>query len=397
MATGHEERETAESLLDEAIADLLARGEVEFPPYPAIALRISALVRGGDFGLDDLAKLVTSDQSLAADLLRVANSAVYGQGNPTASIPAALSRVGASELSRIALASALGTTALARGPLAILRRRTWRDALSSALLCRELARSRRLAPEDAFTCGLLHDFGRVVAIGAIERISGGERPARPMSADFWDAVVDRHHVSLGVALATRWELPRVVAEAIELHHEEQDEEVELPAMVEVVRLVDPLVHLLRDRSYLQAGMNVVSSLSEEDGDALRRVLKALPGFLTSFEREPSASGSGLLERPERPAPVWRAGDRRVGFRIAGEEYQATGFGPHQLFVRGPVPLPEEMLLEVEALHMPGLVFHARVLLCWGEGDQCGALLMPFALTGPALLHWQGLVPAGGSA
>jgi hypothetical protein len=87
----------------------------------------------------------------------------------------------------------------------------------------------------------------------------------------------------------------------------------------------------------------------------------------------------------------------VRFRIAGREYQATGVGPHQLFVRGPVPLPEEALLEVEALHAPGLSFHARVLLCWPEDGRFGVLLMPFALTGPALLHWQGLVPAGGAA
>lgn len=387
----------AESLLDEAIADLLARGEVEFPPYPAIALRIGALVRGGDFGLDELAKLVTSDQSLASDVLRVANSAVYSLGTPTASIPQAVSRIGAAELSRIALASALGSTALAKGPLAVLRRRTWRDALSSSLLCRELARARGLQPEDAFTCGLLHDFGRVIAIGAIERISGGGRLARPMSAEFWSAVVDRHHVSLGVTLAEQWDLPQVIKDAIELHHEETSEDAEDPKMLEVVRIVDPLVQLLRDKSYLQAGLQAVQALSPEDGDALRRTLRALPGFLASFEREPSPGDARLLEPPEKPAPEWKPEDARVRFRIAGQEYDATGFGPHQLFVRGAVPLPEEMLLEVEALHVPGFVFHARVLLCWPEGTQCGALLMPFALTGPALLHWQGLVPAGGLA
>jgi putative nucleotidyltransferase with HDIG domain len=388
----------AESLLDEAIADLLARGEVEFPPYPAIALKISALVRAGDFGLDELARLVTSDQSLASDVLRVANSAVYSLGVSTASIPQAVSRIGAAELSRIALASALGVTALVRGPLALLRRRTWRDALSASLLCRELARARNLAPEDAFTCGLLHDFGRVIAIGAIERISGGAQQGRPMSAQFWNAVVDRHHVEMGVALAEHWELPRVIKDAIALHHEETSEKAASPALLDVVRIVDPLVQLLRDRSYLQAGLQAVQALSEEDGEALRRTLRSLPGFLTSFEREPTGE-SILLEPPERPAPELRPRpeDARVRFRIAGREYAATGFGPHQLFVRGPAPLPEEMLLEVEALHVPGLVFHARVLLCWPEGSQSGALLMPFALTGPALLHWQGLVPAGGAA
>jgi len=397
VSLGYQDGSRAESLLDEAIANLLARGEVEFPPYPAIALRVSSLVRGGDYGLDDLARLVTSDQSLASDLLRVANSAVYSQGIPTASIPQAVARVGADELSRIALASALGVTALVKGPLSTLRRRTWRDALASSLLCRDLARARRLASEDAFTCGLLHDFGRVIAIGAIERISAGGRLSRPMSAEFWNAVVDRHHVELGVTLAERWDLPRVVAEAIEFHHQDSSEGSSSPEMLDVVRTVDPLVALLCDRSYLQAGLEAVAALSEEDSEALRRILRALPGFLASFEREPSPLGSDLLVPPERPRPAVQPEDRRVRFRIAGQDYDATGFGPHQLFVRGPVPLPEEMLLEVEALHAPGVTFHARVLLCWPEGVLCGALLMPFALTGPALLHWQGLVPASGAA
>jgi putative nucleotidyltransferase with HDIG domain len=392
---------TAEALLDDAIADLVARGAIDFPPYPAIALRISALVRSGDYGLDDLARLVTSDQALAADLLRVANSASYSQGIPTSSIPQAVSRVGADELSRVALASALGATALARGPLANLRRVAWREGLASALLCRELARTRGLPFDDAFTCGLLHDFGRVITIGAIERIAAGQRLSRPMSAQFWNAVVDRHHVALGVTLATRWALPQLVVDAIALHHEETDQGAESPALIGIVRAVDPLVGLLRDRSHLQASLDAVATLSQEDGEALRRVLCGLSGFLASFERAPAAHDGRLLEPPARPTPAWQArprpDDRRVRFRIAGAEYEATGFGPNQLFVRGPVPLPEELLLEVEALHEPGLVFHARVLLCWPDGERCGALLMPFALTGPALLHWQGLVPAGGAA
>ncbi|HVO17934.1 MAG TPA: HDOD domain-containing protein [Anaeromyxobacter sp.] len=398
---GGEESAGAEALLDQTIAELLARDAIDFPPYPAIALRIGALVRAGDYGLDELARLVTSDQSLATDVLRVANSAGYSHGIPTASVAQAVARVGAEELARVALASALGATALARGPLANLRRLAWRDALSSALLCRELARTRGLPGDDAFTCGLLHDFGRVIAIGAIERIAAGQRLARPMSAEFWNRVVDRHHVALGVTLAARWELPHLVIDAVALHHEETDQGAESPAILDVIRTVDPLVGLLRDRSHLQASLDAVGKLTREDGEALRRVLRGLAGYLASFERDSGSPDARLLVRPPRPAPAWEAPprpeDRRVRFRIAGQDYEATGFGPNQLFVRGPAPLPEEFLLEVEALHEPGLVFHARVLLCWPEGEVCGALLMPFALTGPALLHWQGLVPAGGAA
>jgi HD-like signal output (HDOD) protein len=388
----------ARSLLDEAIADLLARDAVELPPYPAVAMRVARLVRGGDFGLDELARLVASDQALATDLLRVANSAYHARGAPVASIPAAVARVGADELARLALASGLGAVALARGPLAALRRRAWHDGLSSAVLCRELARARSLRHEDAFTCGLLHDFGRVIAISAIERIAAGSRPARAMPQAHWDAVADRYHVALGATLASRWELPRVVADAIALHHSGAGEGCASRELVEVVRAVDPLVALLGEHASLgPEEAAAIASLSESDTDALERAIQVLPGFVASFERDPGPPDRALLEPPPVSAPREGGRARRVRLAIGGAEFEATGFAPHQLFVRGPVPLPEGLLLEVEAREREPFSFHARVLLCWPEGERFGASLMPFALTGPALLHWNGLVPAGGAA
>jgi len=382
------------SRLDDAMADLLARDAVELPTYPVIALRLAELMRGGDFGLDELARLASSDQALATDLLRAANSAYYRRGDLIVSIPQAVARVGAEELARIALASGLGAAANARGPLAALRRRAWHDGLASALLCRELARARGLAHEDAFTCGLLHDFGRIIAISALERIAGGARSGRPMPQRFWDAVVDRYHVGLGATLAARWGLPSAVAEAIALHHAGSIEGAAAPGLLEVVRVVDPIVGLLGERASL--GLDeaaAIASLSDPDADALERALQMLAGFVASFEREPAPPDRALLAPPPRPITTLDPPEAGVRLGVGGEAFAVTGFAPQQLVVRGPVPLPEGLLLEIEARHPPGPTFHARVLLCWPEGDRFGAVLAPFALTGPALLHWNALVPA----
>jgi len=380
--------------LDLAMADLVARDAVELPPYPAVALRIARLVRGGDYGLDELAKLVGTDQALAADLLRVANSALYQRGSPVASLPQAASRVGAEELSRLALALGLGPFAAARGPLAPLRRRAWHDALASALMCRDLARVRKLSPDDAFTCGLMHDFGRVIAIAAIERIAAGSQPARAMPASFWTAVVDRYHVDIGRTLAARWQLPEIVADAIALHHVPDAVPAREPGLLEIVRTVDPLVGLLSERSSLgPAEVSAITKLSEADTDALERTLQGLPAFLASLEQPALPDEHEWLEGPSR-LPQQPAGERRVYLHVGGGDFEATGFGPHQLHVRGTVPLPEGLLVEIEALSPRSFTFHARVLLSWSEGTRFGAVLMPFALTGPALLHWRALVPAG---
>jgi putative nucleotidyltransferase with HDIG domain len=383
----------AEADLDLAIDGLVARDALTLPPYPGIALRIADLVREGDYGLDALARLVRSDAALAADLLRVANSAYYGFGK-VVSLEQAVVRVGEAHLEQLALAAVLGAHALARGPLAPLRRLAWHDALASAVLSRELAKQRRLPAEEAFTCGLLHDFGRIVAIGAIERIAAG---SQAMPAQFWEAVVDRHHVHLGVIVAERWRLPAAVSDAIRHHHADAAAGPAPAPIVAVVKVVDAAVRLLGERAGVTAAdLAALAVLSEPETTALVRILRVLPAFVASLDKVPEASlGPALLEgKAAVPRPACGYGVRA---RIAGEEWVALGIGPHQLAVRGGSPLAEGAMIEVEVLGTRSLTFHARVLLSWPDRGAFGAVLMPFGLSGPALLDWRGLVPASAVA
>lgn len=380
---------SAEVDLDQAIDDLVARDAVEVPPYPAIAMRIERLVGGGDFGLDDLARLVGSDQALAADAIRCANSAAFARGGPATSVPQAVARIGAGELSRIAFASALSGRALARGPLALLRRRVWHDAVAAGVLCRELARARHLPVDQAFACGLLHDFGKVLALECLERIARGTRHPRQMPSRFWEAVVDAHHVRLGALLADRWGLPELLREAITLHHAEDPKAARHPEMVRAVALCDRLVRLLDDRAGVDQGdVTAIQSLDEADTEALIRAIEVVPGFVAAFEREVPPPDRTLLA----PAaiPQGQPPRRAVGALVGGARYAVTGFATHQLVLDGAAPLPEGALLEVELDGEPPAAFHARVLLCWEAAGRFGVVLQPFALSGPALLRWQGL-------
>ncbi len=381
---------SAEVDLDRAIADLVARGEVEVPPYPAVAMKIGRLVAAADFGLDDLARLVASDQVLAADVLRCANSAAFLRGAPVSSVPQAVARIGAGELSRIAFASALGARALGKGPLSLLRRRVWHDSVAAAVLARELARPRGLPLDESFAAGLLHDFGKVLAIECLERIASGTRHPRAMPSTFWEAVVEHHHVGLGTVLALEWGLPPLLTEAITLHHEEAPTGARHPEMVASMALCDRLVRLLDDRAAVGvADLTAVQALSEEDTDALIRGIEIVPGFVASFEREVPPPDRALLA-PAPPPPASPAPRAGVRLRVAEEDYAVTGFARHQLVVQGRRPLPEGALLEVELHEREVVRFHARVLHCWEDGARFGAVLMPFALGGPALLRWQGL-------
>jgi len=127
-------------------------------------MKLEGLLRGNDFGLADVARLISSDQVLTADVLRCANSALFSRGTPAVTVQQALSRVGAAEVRRLALAPGLGAQARGAGSLSSLRRRAWLESLAAALVSQELARANGLDPEVAFVCGLLHDFGKVIAV-----------------------------------------------------------------------------------------------------------------------------------------------------------------------------------------------------------------------------------------
>jgi putative nucleotidyltransferase with HDIG domain len=385
--------------LDQAIVDLVARGEVKVPPYPAVAFRIEALLRAGDYGVDDLAKLVSSDQVLAADVIRCANSAAYARGTQAASVKQAVARVGAKDVAALALASGLGSHATAPGKLASLRRQAWLDALAAALLCQALAPRRKLAPDVAFAAGLLHDFGRVVAIACIEDIVAHQN-AEPRSEAAWGAVIDRYHVELGIVMAARWGLPPVLADVISMHHGDPAAAAD-PALVDAVAAADEVVSLLGGRVALPPeDLGLASLVATAEHDAVGNALRGLPAFIASFETPEAWRGVGeslVAHEPpaRREAPPPPAHEVRLSLGGKEHGFRILGVASTHLMLTGSTAVPENMLLHMKVCCDPPLEGFASVKLSWPEGDGIALLLQPYALTGDALARWKTLVVEAG--
>lgn len=377
----------------------VSRGAVKVPPYPAVALRLEKLVKRDDYSLDQLTELVASDQALAADALRVANSAFYARGMPVTSLNAAIGRIGGREMARLAVASGLGAQARKPGPLAALKRRCWLDGLASAALCQELARHHHLDAEEAFACGLLHDFGGMVAIACIEEIVEEHPEQAPMPPDHWLGVVDRYHVELGLVLAAKWNLPSIVSDAISLHHSDDWRAAADPRMVELVMCADEVVRLLGESAFLTAeDLGSVSLLTAEECELVSRVLDRLPAFIASFEGEAPVPAPGRSLVEPGPAPEEAVmGPTPVDFPVVvtvgrdRNEYRAMGIATHNLMVNGRQQLPENVLLQIELRSPEPLACLATAKLSWPEGGGHTVLLQPFALNGKAHDVWKALL------
>jgi hypothetical protein len=74
-------------------------------------------------------------------------------------------------------------------------------------------------------------------------------------------------------------------------------------------------------------------------------------------------------------------------------YRARGIAERNLIVRGPAPLPENLLLSVEVAAEPPLRCWAVAKLSWPDAEGHMVLLQPFALDHEARGAWRALLEA----
>jgi len=383
--------------LEGDIVRLIARDEVRVPPYPAVALKVAALIRRENFGTDELARLVSSDQRLSADVLRLAASAAYGRGraSPVSSVQAAVTLVGAKEVSALALASGLGGQVRAPGPLNEVKRQIWQESVTSALLCQKLGEHRSQSGNEAFTAGLLHDFGRVVVAQTLEQLLTQTPAVAP--SEGWRELIDRFHVEVGLVVATRWDLSRLLQDVISLHHGGPREACENPEVLDIVMAVDEIVVEAVGVPCLTDGhLILVEGLrSRAERDLMARTYPQAPELIASFE------GADPVQREAKPEaktavvpPAPPPEPKGVDFKVVEQShpaspFQAVGMGSMSLLVEGPLTLPLNRVVQL-TLETPN-----QPLKIWASPISCEPLtggkhrteFRPFALAGPAYEAW----------
>ncbi len=197
-----------------ALAEVVARGDFQVPPYPAVALRLQRILARPNYALAEVADTIAADPALAARVLGVVNSALYRATDDITSLPRAVNRLGARVVSSLAVAAGVGANAMQAGALFDVKYRVWRRSITCALTCQKLAPLRGLDPNEGFLTGLIHGFGRSVAVAAIEQLLAAQRSVAPLELMQWLAAAEEQRGALALAVATRWQLPAVIMDAL---------------------------------------------------------------------------------------------------------------------------------------------------------------------------------------
>ena len=196
------------------------------PPLPAVALRVMQVAQNPKSSASDLALVVSADPGLSARILRIVNSAAYRRSREITSVQEALVMLGFVQARNVAISGAISGAYSPDANNALFRIETfWRHALAVAFMAADLAS--RGSPVDvpsAFTAGILHNMGRLAMFyadpaGLDQAVAEAMRTGHTLEQVEAD-MLGYDHAEVGGQLATRWQLPRAIIEAIAQHHEE---------------------------------------------------------------------------------------------------------------------------------------------------------------------------------
>jgi HD-like signal output (HDOD) protein len=231
------------SFVDE-IERVIVSGEVTLPVFNPTALRVQQELVKKEPDSRVLEQLITGDQSLSSQVLRIANSAFYRGLAKIMTVKAAIVRLGMREIGRIVLLSASQNQFRSTDPeINRVMKTLWQHSAGCALAANWLAKRCKFADlsSHAFFAGLLHDVGKLFVLMVIEQVKSGNTALSMTNALFLEAL-ETLHTRQGFALMQQWHMPDQYCLIVRDHHEPDVDAKNY--LLLIVRLADMACHKL---------------------------------------------------------------------------------------------------------------------------------------------------------
>lgn len=202
----------------------IVAGVGDLATLPSTVIELLYLLKDPTVCASDVVKVLERDPAMAANVLKLSNSAFYGARRKVSNVQDALVMLGNRAVMTMAFAT--GMAPVLRKDLegyGITRERFWSHSVlsaTSAAFAADRLGSGHFRCE-AFTAGLVHDVGMLVIDPYLVRI--GETIEG--TGDHYDItgkereLLGFDHCDAGALLAENWGFPPILAEAIRHHHE----------------------------------------------------------------------------------------------------------------------------------------------------------------------------------
>lgn len=202
------------------------------PAMPVIARKILALDLESDEGERAMLKLIEQDPQIAAKIIGLSNTPLFGISKQVSSITDAAILLGITRVKSVTMGIAVMSSLAKKTAGKLDIHGLWLHSLAIALALQTLARAmpRHTRPPDdeLFLAGLLHDIGYLVLDHLDPRrsdelqdrfVAGQDRPSTEIETE----LLGINHCELGAELAYFWGLPDATVMVLRYHHDPENE------------------------------------------------------------------------------------------------------------------------------------------------------------------------------
>ena len=206
--------------MEQIVTKRIADDKLVLPSMPAIAAKCLEMLRNPEVEPRTAANLIEKDPVLAAQLLRLANSALLGAREPITKVLGAVMRLGTMRLRQFILETTARKTFESRdGQINAALRKIWEHSVAVATLAGDVvALANAGDAETGYLAGLLHDIGKPIVAAMLleaEKTILGLKPSSGWIGSVeWLGVIQRTHRKIGIALSQKWGLGESVCRAI---------------------------------------------------------------------------------------------------------------------------------------------------------------------------------------
>lgn len=195
------------------------------PTLPAIAAHIFKIASNPNSSGNDLTKVIENDPPLTSKLLKIVNSAFYGFPQKIGTVKQVVVILGTEEIMDLSFglaAAKVFETITLQGPYD--PKTLWHHSMGTALIAQNLCKK---FPEHqktgAFTAGLLHDVGKIFLMENFpQHYAQIHVDMAKHNLPLFELEEERlglNHAAIGEFLASNWNLPDALVQAIAFHHQ----------------------------------------------------------------------------------------------------------------------------------------------------------------------------------
>lgn len=204
-------------------AQKLIRKFKDVKTLPHVVTSLSGLIANPESTMKDFEEVIKMDPTLVVRLLRLVNSPFYGLSSRVDSISRAVAYLGMKNLHNMAITDALKSIFQENIKSSVFsREKLWLHCAAVSICAKMIAeRIFETNGDDAYLCGILHDFGLIVE-SQVEpekffAVCEASRSGKKMT-DLEREYLGTDHCEIGYLLTVDWEMPQAIQSAIRDHH-----------------------------------------------------------------------------------------------------------------------------------------------------------------------------------